>query len=278
MANIGKISTPSFAFNALTGGIALGDVVCIAGDVSSGKTMMLLSFVANSQSNNLLAAFIDASDAVQQSAVDYLHIDKNLLYAQSSSPCDALDTAIFLINNTSVNFIAIDNLLSIFSSPVDAPTINCIRERLVRLTNAAHKRAVAVAFSITTEFSPAIWWGDLLGIEDYHLTLQLISSNERQTISNVLITNYKRCRFTIQTTLVLQSSLHYNEEIEIFNMAVRLDIIIYKSNGYYYREEYIAAKRRECFIYLVQNETRLQVLRREVETELKHRLFHLIHH
>lgn len=110
------ISTRSLALDKAlgVGGLPRGRVVEIYGPESSGKTTLTLSVIAESQSKNLVCAFIDAEHALDVQYASSLGVNvSDLLINQPDNAEQALEVIDALVRSGAVDVIILDSVAAL---------------------------------------------------------------------------------------------------------------------------------------------------------------------
>jgi recombination protein RecA len=116
VVDIPVISTGSLALDHALGigGVPRGRVVEIYGPESSGKTTLALHIIAEAQTRDGMAAFIDAEHALDLAYARRLGVDVDeLLVSQPDSGEQALDIAEILVRSGAMDVLVIDSVAAL---------------------------------------------------------------------------------------------------------------------------------------------------------------------
>ena len=114
--DIEAISTGSLGIDIALGigGLPKGRIVEIYGPESSGKTILALSVVAQSQKKGGTCAFIDAEHALDPSYAKKIGVDiENLLISQPDAGEQALEIADTLVRSGAIDVLVIDSVAAL---------------------------------------------------------------------------------------------------------------------------------------------------------------------
>lgn len=110
------VSTGSLSLDRATGvwGVPRGRIIEIFGPEMSGKTMMSLHIIRNSQRQGELCGFIDAEHSLDLGWAKRLGVQTdNLLFSQPDSGEEALEIVLTMVQSGSVSVIVVDSVAAL---------------------------------------------------------------------------------------------------------------------------------------------------------------------
>jgi len=113
---VSSISTSSLALDIATGvgGVPRGRVVEIYGPESSGKTTLALQIIAEAQSHEGIAAFVDVEHALDPEYAKNIGVDiDNLYISQPDTGEQALEIVDALVRSSAIDVIVIDSVAAL---------------------------------------------------------------------------------------------------------------------------------------------------------------------
>jgi len=113
---VSSISTSSLALDLATGigGVPRGRVVEVYGPESSGKTTLALQIVAEAQSHDGIAAFIDVEHALDPEYAKNIGVDiDNLYISQPDTGEQALEIVDALVRSSAIDVIVVDSVAAL---------------------------------------------------------------------------------------------------------------------------------------------------------------------
>ncbi|MHC9541619.1 MAG: recombinase RecA [Vulcanimicrobiota bacterium] len=113
---VSSISTSSLALDLATGigGVPRGRVVEIYGPESSGKTTLALQIIAEAQSHDGIAAFVDVEHALDPDYAKNIGVDiDNLYISQPDTGEQALEIVDALVRSSAIDVIVIDSVAAL---------------------------------------------------------------------------------------------------------------------------------------------------------------------
>ena len=171
ITDISDLSTGSLALDLATGvgGFPRGRIIEIFGPEQTGKSMLLLSAMANVQRLQGYCAFIDVEHALSPGFAELLGVDtKQLYYAQPDSGTQALSIMEDLIESGMFDIIGLDSVAALvtdeeldseYSQIHMAPIARLMSIALRRMTASISKTKTVAVFINQVREKPMVMFG-----------------------------------------------------------------------------------------------------------------------
>ena len=171
ITDVEVLSTGSLSLDLATGvgGFPRGRIVEIYGPEQTGKSMLLLSAMAQTQEQGGYCAFIDVEHALTPSFAQLLGVDtKKLYYSQPDSGNQALSLMEDLINSGMFDIVGLDSVAALvtedeleseYTQQHIAPTAKLMAQALKRMTASISKTRTVAVFINQIREKPMVMFG-----------------------------------------------------------------------------------------------------------------------
>ncbi|CRX37232.1 / recA / Recombinase A /:104567 Forward [Candidatus Hepatoplasma crinochetorum] len=278
--NISKISTGSYLLDDAIGigGYPKGRIVEIFGPESSGKTTLALLAIAEAQKEkDKYAAFIDAEHSLDVKYAQKLGVNlEQIAISQPDSGEQGMEIAEKLIASNLINILVIDSVAALtpiaeIEGSMEEVTIGAqarlMSKSLRKLSGLISKSETIVIFINQIREKVGNFYGNkeitpggkaLKFFSTIRFNIRVIEkikgkdgfigqTTKIKVIKNKVSSPYKEANVTI----------YYNEGIdrnrEIFDLALKKEILSIKGSWIYYKNEKIAQGKDSALNYLIEN-------------------------
>lgn len=278
--NISKISTGSYLLDDAIGigGYPKGRIVEIFGPESSGKTTLALLAIAEAQKEKgKYAAFIDAEHSLDVKYAQKLGVNlEQIAISQPDSGEQGMEIAEKLIASNLINILVIDSVAALtpiaeIEGSMEEVTIGAqarlMSKSLRKLSGLISKNETIVIFINQIREKVGNFYGNkeitpggkaLKFFSTIRFNIRVIEkikgkdgfigqTTKIKVIKNKVSSPYKEANVTI----------YYNEGIdrnrEIFDLALKKEILNIKGSWIYYKNEKIAQGKDSALSYLIEN-------------------------
>jgi recombination protein RecA len=256
------------------GGLPVGRVVEIYGTVSSGKTTLMLSTIAQAQKKGGIAAFIDAEHALDPSYAKKLGVNiDDLLVSQPDNGEEALEICESLVRSNAIDIIVIDSVAALVpKAEIEGDMgdshmglqARLMSQALRKLTGTISKSKTTVVFINQIRMKIGVMFGspetttggnalkfyasvrmDIRKIETLKDKEDPIGNRVRvKVVKNKCAPPFKQAEFDV----MFNSGI--NKESSIIDLAVKHEIIVKGGSWYSYNGEKIGQGKETVRAYL----------------------------
>ncbi|MBQ7318560.1 MAG: recombinase RecA [Clostridia bacterium] len=270
------------------GGVPRGRIVEIFGPESSGKTTVALHIVAEAQKMGGEAAFIDVEHALDPSYAKALGVDiDSLLVSQPDCGEDALEITEALCRTGAIDVVVVDSVAALtprqeIEGDMGAATVG-VQARLMsqamrKLAGVVSKSHATVIFINQLREKVGVMYGNPettpggRALKFYSSVRIDVRKLEQLKDGDTPYGNRVRCkvvknklappfRFT-EFDLIFGQGI--SQESEIFDLAVRLELIQKSGSWFSYRGERMAQGKENCRKLLQANPTLMKELENQI--------------
>ena len=267
------------------GGFPRGRIVEIFGPEATGKSMLLLSIIAQTQLNGGHCAFIDVEHALTPSFAELIGVDiNNLYYSQPNNGAQALSIMETLIQSGMFDVVGLDSVAALiteeelageYTDHHIAPTAKLMSKALKRMTAIISKTQTVAVFINQIREKPMQLWGK----KEYTTGGRALRfySSLRIEVRKMKGDNPKEghsLKCTLQKNRLAppfsecELRLNYRTGIDrlhsLLQIAMQLDVVRQDSSWFYYKDmKWLGIEKMEK--ELVENGKLLDEIHKEIE-------------